>query len=639
MRTLGVMGPLLEALPGGALIVDAGGVIISLNAAIETLLGRPRAALVGSHIESLFDAQDRPRVRRAFSHQGADELRLEFRVPHDAEGRWLEMRANRKRGPDGQAHWVALMADIDERQHKDDALSTSRAQLYAALEAGSMGAWIWDLRSGEVIWQAPTLMLSQSFRSLDRWPSIDDVISVVHPEDRVRLRTLLEQAIASGTQVSGEYRILAEDGAVRWMTFRGRVERDAEGRPARLLGVNTDVTERKSTEEAQLRSQKLEALGTLAGGIAHDFNNMLLAIRGNAQLAIDDLTADHPAMDSIYEIQRAAIRASDLVQRILAFSRPEAAERERVHVAVVADEALRLMRATLPAMVEIRTEFAGQLPAIEADPTQLHQVIVNLATNAAHAIGSRPGVITVRCTPLAVDEHLARSTTGLQPGPYVRLEVSDTGSGMTREVMRRIFDPFFTTKSPGIGTGLGLSVVHAIVQTHGGAVAVRSEIGKGSVFSLFFPAIDGAGETRTLKAADPVRGSGQRILYVDDEEPLVFLAQRLLSRLGYKVTGECNPLRALALFSERPDDFDVVITDLAMPGLTGHDFTRRVLEIRPAIPILLTSGYIRPEDEQTARELGVRALIMKPNTMEELGAAIAAALGRTAAPQTGVRPP
>ena len=381
-----------------------------------------------------------------------------------------------------------------------------------------------------------------------------------------------------------------------------------------------DISERKKLEQQLQVSQRLESVGQLAAGIAHDFNNILTAITGNAKLALGDLPADHPVQQNLAEIQKGSLRATQLVRQILTFGRQQAPRREAMKLAPVVDEALKLIRAALRAGIEIRTHFDSGLPDVFADSTQIHQIVMNLATNAADAMAKQPvGVLEIRSEPVIVDADLARTTPELHEGSYVRLSIRDSGCGMDKATTARIFEPFYTTKPPGEGTGLGLSVVHGIMKTHGGAITVYSDVGKGTVFHLYLPAAqEAAADTRPLQTQGELRGHGERVLYVDDEEPLVFLMTRILTQLGYKVTGCTEPQKALETFRSRPHDFDVVVSDLSMPQMSGIDLARELLQTRPGVPILIASGYIRPEDNEEVRSLGLPDLLLKPDTIEEL---------------------
>jgi len=445
----------------------------------------------------------------------------------------------------------------------------------------------------------------------------------VHPEDRERALAAWRKAVDGGSDFRAELRIRRHDGVYHWFDTSALRLLDDEGRIVKWCASGTDVTDRKRAEESQLRSQKLEALGTLSGGIAHDFNNMLLVIAGNTQLAEMVVDGDHPVQPHLREIAQASTRASDLVRRILAFSRPQTAKHKYIRLEPVIEEALKLVRATLPAMIRIRIEVAPNLPPVAADATQIHQILVNLATNAAHAIGERRGLIEARLDGFGADADAIARMPDLQPGPYVRLTVSDDGCGMSPEILSRIFDPFFTTKPMGQGTGLGLSIIHGIMQSCGGVVTVQSEPGKGATFALYFPAQAGA-ETDASTATHPaLRGGGQHILLIDDEDALVRLGTLMLTRRGYRVTGCTDPVAAIREFRRAPQQFDVVVTDLSMPGMSGFDCARELLDTRPDIPIVLTSGYIRPEDEVHAKRIGIRAVLGKPGALERLGETLA----------------
>jgi CheY-like chemotaxis protein len=365
----------------------------------------------------------------------------------------------------------------------------------------------------------------------------------------------------------------------------------------------------------------MEALGTLAGGIAHDFNNVLTAISGNAQLAIEDLTAAHPATPSLHEIKRATGRAKDLVRRILAFSRPEQNIQHLIDLRPVVEEVLRLLRATVPRMIEIRLEAAPDLPPVMADATQVHQVLMNLGKNACDAMQNRGGTLTIRLTSEPIESLLDSPSPDLHPGRYLRISVEDTGTGIPPELIERVFEPFFTTKGHGEGTGLGLSVVHGIVRGHRGAILVRSEPGAGTVFDLYFPAaereaIDAAKAPSAIAAP---AGRGEHVLYVDDEDQLVDLVTRMMERMGYTVTGMTRPAEAIDAVRADPRSFDLVLSDLGMPGMSGMDLAEALLQIRPDLPIIITSGYVRAEDARRAEQIGVRDVVLKPNTVAEIG--------------------
>ncbi len=401
-------------------------------------------------------------------------------------------------------------------------------------------------------------------------------------------------------------------------------------RSGTIVGVNmvvVDITARRRAEqerlalEGQLRqSQKMEALGTLAGGIAHDFNNVLTAIGGNAQLGLEDLPPEHPATVALREIRRGVERARDLVRRILAFSRPEQNVQRIIDVRPIAEEAIRLLRATEPKTIDIRLDAAPDLPQVRADATQIHQVLVNLGTNACDAMQRSGGVLTIRLRGVRTDSRLQALYPDITPGHYLRISVEDTGTGIEPAVLDRIFEPFFTTKPPGEGTGLGLSVVHGIMRGHHGGILVHSKVGEGTSFDLYLPAATEPSERpdEPERALVPHAGEGERILYVDDEEQLVFLVTRMMERMGYRVRGMTHPREAIEAVRENPGGFDLIISDLGMPEMSGLDLAAQLIAIRADLPIIITSGYVRPEDKIKADRLGVRDIVLKPNTVAEM---------------------
>jgi PAS domain S-box-containing protein len=449
-----------------------------------------------------------------------------------------------------------------------------------------------------------------------------DVTDLIHPEDVAAVREFLQLVLDNpGQHVTHAARRQHKDG--HWLRLEGTTTNLLHDPAVRGIVANyRDVTERRRNQEALMRSQKMEALGTLAGGIAHDFNNLLLAITGNATLAKADLPEDHPVQRSLSEITKASRRATDLVGRILAFSRQQEPKREILALPAVIQDAQQLLRATLPAMIGIEAKFCADTPKVYVDSSQIHQVMMNLVTNAAHAIGTKPGAIKICAESVEIDENFGRSL-GLTPGCYAHITVSDTGCGMSKSTIARIFDPFFTTKPPGQGTGLGLSVVHGIVNAHRGAINVYSEPTKGSVFHIYLPAAVGYDSPAVVARPIAAQGTGQRVLYIDDDAAIVYLTARILERSGYKVTGCDSPLEGLEAFRGSPDNFDVVVTDLSMPQMSGFDVARELQSIRPDIPILMTSGYVRAEDRDEARAVGVRDVILKPDTVDELGLALA----------------
>jgi two-component system cell cycle sensor histidine kinase/response regulator CckA len=476
----------------------------------------------------------------------------------------------------------------------------------------------------------------------------------------------------------GEMTALTAGGKELAVEVSVSFERHAEGETTTVFA--RDLTGRKKAEahrtelEAQLReSHKMQAVGTMAGGIAHDFNNILGAILGNVELAKVDCAPGSPVLESLLEIDKAGRRARDLVRQILTFSRNEPPQRTAVSLADVAHDTERLLRVTLPPAIELHMHLQAGLPPVLADATQVEQALLNLCTNAVHAIGAERGSIHVEAATVQPDQRLSERL-GLAPIDYVALTVRDTGPGMDAATLERIFEPFFTTKPVGQGTGLGLAVVHGVMRTHQGGVDVQSTPGHGSRFTLYFPVasadaaqgtnIEAATDAATPAAAPSARTASAQdtrppppqaqpahaspewpaappapsgaaaesggdaparkhhVMYVDDDEALVFLVQRLLRRRGYAVSGFTDPHQATAALRAAPGEYDLLVTDYNMPGFCGVDLVREARLIRPDLPVALASGYVTAEIEQAALAEGARALIHKPNDVEELCATV-----------------
>jgi PAS domain S-box-containing protein len=399
------------------------------------------------------------------------------------------------------------------------------------------------------------------------------------------------------------------------------------GGEVRIVAAVRDITAQlKAAEdlkrsEAQLRqAQKMESLGTLAGGIAHDFNNILTGILGHAQLAIEDLPADHPARPWMDGIVSSGARAKNLVQQILTFSRKTESTRHTLRLQQVTQETAGLLRSTIPAMVRIETAIDAGCPPVLADGTQIHQVILNLCTNAWHALPDSGGLVTVGLGRRSLSAAEAEKLLPLAAGEYAVLSVRDNGRGMDPATLERIFEPFFTTKDSGKGTGLGLAVVHSIVAAHGGAIAVHSRPGEGSLFEVYLPALPDTGPAAAAPSQAVARGHGEHVLVVDDEPTSGGVIAMLIERLGYQATYCDSPTTALRLLEEHV--YAMLVTDLAMPGLPGDELARLALARQPDLPVMLLSGYLAPGKLESVRALGVREVLAKPPGYDELAVAL-----------------
>ncbi len=409
------------------------------------------------------------------------------------------------------------------------------------------------------------------------------------------------------------------DGVERMLDFRAALISDEKGRPLSVRGTARDVTERiqfekeKAELEKQIRqSQKMQAIGTLAGGIAHDFNNILFPIIGYTEMTLERIAGDDPSRNDLEEVLRAANRAADLVRQILSFARLTEEEWKPMSIHPVIKEALKLLKASLPSTIEIRTDIPSVTDCIMADPTQIHQIIMNLCTNAYHAMREKGGVLTVTLDTLCIDAENTVPVHDMKPGPWFRLTVSDTGCGMAPEVLERIFDPYFTTRPMGEGTGMGLAVVHRIVNNLRGHITVSSTEGEGSVFQIWLPRLESAACESEPAEKDVPAGGNERILVVDDEQQIVNMMRKMLEGMGYDVTVRYSSPDALEAFRVNPDKFDLVITDQTMPNLTGAEFCRELMRIRPDVRIILCTGFSDLISRKKAFDLGIRGFLMKP---------------------------
>jgi len=422
------------------------------------------------------------------------------------------------------------------------------------------------------------------------------------------------EALATELSIGLKKNLLYEQLQQHALELQSSISRIKEGEAERLL------------LQSQLQqAQKMEAIGTLASGIAHDFNNILGAVLGYAELAILETAPGSMLKKHLDTVMSAAYRAKELVRQILAFSRQSNEERKPINVAHIIKEVLKFLRASLPSTIDIRGHIETAPGTVFADPTQIHQIIMNLCTNAHHAMRENGGILEVNLRAVHVDEERASSNTELKEGSYVQLTVSDTGHGMDEQIMARIFDPYFTTKEKGVGTGLGLAVVHGIVTKYGGCIEVESTPGKGSKFDLYFPVIQEAELPAPAEKEEMPRGK-ERILFIDDEPPLVEIGQQMLVRLGYEVVTNSNSIDGLNQFLAEPGKFDLVISDMTMPNLTGDVLAKKIMEIDSRVPIILCTGFSERISEEQARSLGISALLMKPLGMHSLAKTVRSAL-------------
>jgi signal transduction histidine kinase/ActR/RegA family two-component response regulator len=445
---------------------------------------------------------------------------------------------------------------------------------------------------------------------------------LVLPEQRTFVHEIMSRLQAGIAAATFDLTIVDKSGRQVMLEVRAQ-PRFRDGQPVGVQGIARDVTERKRLEAQLRQSQKMEALGTLAGGVAHDFNNILSAILGYTELTLSDITPDRKGRDYLRQVLVAGERAKELVQQLLAFSRQTEQERRPVLLYLIVKEVLMLLRAALPATITLRERLDNTPGYIMADPTQIHQVLLNLCTNASQAMQTTGGDLMVSLDMLDVTADMEAVSPHLRPGSYMRLSVEDTGNGIPVEFLERIFEPFFTTKSIGQGTGLGLAVVHGIVSSHGGAIMVKSTPGQGTIFEVYLPRSNQT--TRATVSAtteEDIPTGTECVLFVDDEEALAHLGQLSLQRLGYRVVLHTDSIAALEAFRAAPDDFDLLITDQTMPRMTGDALVQAVHHIRPDLPVILCTGFSHTMTAERAAVLGINAFCMKPSTIRDLAVVI-----------------
>ncbi len=613
-----------------------------VSPAAEVIWGRPVADLMSVEgFLATIHPDDRHALHDIWRRQAEGEsTESEFRVVRpDGAIRWLLDRAYPVRDDSGRVVRAnGLVVDITERKRGEAALQESEARL-SGLIASAMDA-ILSVDEGMRV----VLFNGAAERMFGR--SVEDARGRPLSE-LIRSEQDGASAVPLGLGQTGLIsRVMGPMGSLTGIRFNGEefpieasVSQTVVGGERLLTVILRDVTERRQAEvarsklEAQLRqSQKLEAIGALAGGIAHDFNNVLGAILGHAELLQLDIPPGTPGAESVSEILKAARRSSDVVRQMMTFSRRQDQAKGPLDFSLVVKEVFKLLRASFPASIEMTLRSAPGLPLISGDPGQLHQMLMNLVTNSRRAMEGRPGKLTIALDTMDVDPPTAQAQGNLAPGRYLRLSVTDNGVGMDAATLDRLFEPFFTTKPPGHGAGLGLAVVHGIVRSHGGGVTVYSQPGQGTTFHIFIPAIVSPATQRVGDPYSELRGSGERILYVDDEIALAKVADRILRSLGYEVSFFTRPNEALAALSDGSPRFSLVIADLTMPGMSGLELAKRVREMHRGMPFILTTGYHGTDESPEMSALGITDLLTKPVDTQRLALAVRSALAGRESP-------
>ncbi len=622
---------LFNGVPVGIYRTTLQGQILDANPALIEMYGYPdRNTLLNTNAKDLYEhPEDRDEFLRLL--EGRDTLRgFETRVrKYDGSIRWIRNSGRVVRDDDGTIlYYEGSMEDITERTQAVEDLQRERDRIQKYFDVAGVillvishdhtisqinrkGCEILGYREDEIIGK--------------NW--FDNFIPT---EIRLRVKDAFDKLV-SGEGEAFEFfenPVLTRDGTERLIAWHSTLLTDEAGKVTATIGSGLDITELKQAEEerrhleTRLRqSYKMEAIGTLAGGIAHDFNNILSSVLGFAELAKIKLSKGKSIDNELDEVLKAGARARDLIKQILTFSRKSGIQKNPIELTPLIKETLKFLRASLPTIIEIRQDLPSTGSMVMADPTQLHQVLMNLCTNAAYAMKATGGVLDIRLSEVELNDRIELQYKDLPPGRYLRLSVADTGCGISSEIIERIFEPFFTTKERGEGTGMGLAVVHGIIQDLGGAITVYSEPGMGSTFQILLPRYEGE-QLEPIHLHEIVTTGSGRILFVDDEEGVIVSGRGILEHLGYDVVATTSAPEALEIFTSRPAEFDLVLTDLTMPGMTGIDLSRKLLKIRPDIPIVLCTGSQLGVTAEMIRDIGIRAMVMKPMIASELAEAV-----------------
>jgi PAS domain S-box-containing protein len=588
-------------------------VFTDANPAADQILGVSNAQFIGKNIEEAFPALIDTQLPDRYRQICKDGVQWKTeQVSYKDKQIQGVFEVNAFQTVPGKL--AIMFSEITERTQAEESLRQSKERYKTLTDNLHVGIYRNSAGSKGTFLEAnPAMVEMFGYQKRDEFLSlrVSDVFQ--NPDD---LKQYNKKMFRQGFVRNEELYLRKKDGTPFIGSVSSVVVKDKKGKVVYFDGVIENITERKRLESQLQQAQRMEAIGTLAGGIAHDFNNILSAVIGYTEMALNDV--DDPAVlqSNLKEVLSAGNRARDLVKQILAFSRQTDQEMKPLAVKPIVKEALKLLRASIPTTIEIRQNMTSEAVVL-ADPTQIHQVLMNLCTNAEHAMRDTGGILEVSLDHEKLTSEFVAINNGLLPESYLCLTVSDTGKGMSSETVQRIFDPFYTTKGRDEGTGMGLAVVLGIVKAHGGKITVDSEPGQGSTFKVYLPVLKS--DKKPQSRAKQTRPTGnERILLVDDEKPLADLGKLMLERLGYNVSTRTSSLEALEVFKAKPDEFDLVITDMTMPNMTGDKLAQEMMKIRSDIPVILCTGYSQQITKESTRQMGIRELILKPIVMDDL---------------------
>ncbi len=594
---------------------------LDVNNAAISHYGYSREEFLSMTLKDISPAEDVPRlldnVKRV--SDGLDKAGIWFHTRKDGSVIEVEITSHVLLFDQRQAEMV-MVRDITERRLARESLKISERRYRTLFEKTTDAIFIVEQSTGRYL-DANLAAIRLTGRRLSELKQMTtkDVTPVGYSE------RLDISAKSNKTKELGKVIYLRPDGTHR-MALLTTVPLDSEA----IIGIARDITDEVAMEDKLRQAQKMEAIGTLAGGIAHDFNNILVPLMGYSEMLKEDLPTDSPLQGHIDEILHAALRSKDLVKQILAFSRQGNQDIKPIKLQPIVKEALKLLRSSIPTTIDIQQDVAPDCGVVIADPTQVHQIVMNLATNAFHAMEETGGRLKVHLKKVQMGTDQS-SFPELIPGEYALLTVSDTGTGIKKDVMDKIFDPYFTTKNTGKGTGLGLSVVQGIVKSCNGDIRIHSEPGKGTEIDVYLPIMVRKVDDIQRDRSEPMLGGTEKILLVDDEEVIVRMERQMLERLGYRVTVRTGSLDAYEAFKAHPESFDLVVTDMTMPNMTGVQLTEKIKKIRPDIPVILCTGFSHQINNEKSKALGIQGFIMKPVLIREIAEAIRKVLNISAA--------
>jgi len=606
---------IVEEMEEGAITVADNGTILYSNRQFAAMVKTSLEKLIGSSVYDYLDASNSSIVESILNSHPGRTKKTEVSFGRSGKRRRHAYVSFRPLEIEGKSLLSGVVTDITQLRRGEE----DRLRLVAAIEQAVDSVIILDLK-GTIQYANPACARITGYKLQEIVGNSLDLFGRYKGQGLTKtIRTSLKREDVWKGHITGR----KKDSNNYDMEVTASGIRDNKDQLINYIVIGHDVTYELKLQEQLRHMQRLEAVGRLAGGIAHDLNNILSPIIVNTELLLDEAESRSGLYEGLEAILRAAYRQRDLVKQILIFSRQSEQKQALIHVNPVIEEAIRFLRASLPSTIEIRKDIAGPPDTILGDPTQIHQIVMNLFSNAADAIKPGSGVIEIRVdnVRLKTNEHAE-----LKPGEYLKLTVTDSGRGMGPSTLERIFDPFFTTKKQGEGTGMGLAVVHGIIKKHRGAATVNSEPGKGTRFEIWFPLVEASVHSEEVSAQDLVENSGQRILLIDDEKLVVRSLNRALNRHGYRVTPATDGVEALEIFRRNPQHFDLVIADNTMPGMTGIQLAQELLNIRQDIPIIISTGYSNNLSEEELQSLRIREVLMKPAGMKELIEAVQRAL-------------